>query len=189
MKKKLFIFIIILIAFIGGICINHFISQQSQNNIDSSETQKNERVFDPLSDVPVSNSNTSGNKIVFKSFFAYDEKLNLDEFSNNNEELFYKKIISFDEYLKYKELIPELRTLTEDDFIHYYLIIVISKNIDSIYMFNKLEESDDSISLEILENTRLAETENSPSFSGVAIVLPNITEVPEENINFIIEKN
>ena len=28
-----------------------------------------------------------------------------------------KKIISYDEYLKYQELIPDIRTLTEDDFV------------------------------------------------------------------------
>lgn len=188
MKKKLFILVIILVAFIGGICLNIFISQNNQDN-SNVETPKKERQFNSLSDVPVSNSNTRGNKIVFKSFFAYDETLDLNEFIPQNEELYFKKIISYDEYLNYKSLIPELRTLTEDDFVNYYLIIALSKNIDSIYMFNKLEESDDSISLEILKNKRLSELNSTPIYSGVAIILPNVTEVPNENIKFIIEQN
>ncbi len=188
MKKKLFILIIILVAFIGGICLNMFISQNAQNN-QIIETPKKERQFNPLSDVPVSNSNTHGSKIVFKSFFAYDNTLDLNEFIVQNEEIYFKKIISYDEYLKYKELITELRTLTEDDFVNYYLIIALSKNVDSIYMFNKLEESEDSISLEILKNQKLSEQEATPLYSGVAVILPNITEVPNENIKFVIEEN
>ena len=189
MKKKLFILIIILVAFIGVIGLNFFISQNADNNSDVVEKPKVERQFNPLSDVPVSNSNTHGNKIVFKSFFAYDDTLDLNEFTVANEELYFKKIISYDEYLKYKELIPELRTLTEDDFINYYLIITLSKNIDSIYMFNKIKESDNLLSLEILKNQKLSVQGSTPLYSGVAVILPNITEVPNENIKFIIEEN
>lgn len=189
MKKKLFILIIILVAFIAGICINIFISQNAANNSNIVEEPKKERQFNPLSDVPVSNSNTHGNKIVFKSFFAYDDTLDLNEFIAQNEELYFKKIISYEEYFKYKELIPELRTLTEDDFVNYYLIIALSKNVDSIYMFNKIEESDDLLSLEISRNTKLSETNSTPIYSGIAIILPNITEVPNENIKFVIEQN
>lgn len=186
MKKKLFILIIILFAFIGGICLNIFLSQNDSNII---QEPKKERLFNPLSDVPVSNSNSSSSKTVFKSFFAYDNTLDLNEFLAQGEEIYFKKIISYDEYQKYKELIPELRTLTEDDFVNYYLIIALSKNIDSIYMFNKLEESEDSLSLEILKNKKLSNQPHSPIYSGVAIILPNITEVPNENIKFVIEQN
>lgn len=188
MNKKLFILIIILVAFIGGIALNFFISQNAQTENIVQEPEK-EREFNPLSDVPVSNSNSTGSKIVFKSFFAYDETIDLNEFAVANEELYFKKIISYDEYFKYKELIPELRTLTKDDFVNYYLIIAISKNIDSIYMFNKLEETEDSISLEILKNQRLSEQSSIPLYSGVAVILPNVTEVPDENIKFVIEQN
>ena len=146
MKNKLFILIIILVAFIGGIGLNFFISQNANNNTNIVEKNKKERQFNSLSDVPVSNSNTHGNKIVFKSFFAYDNTLDLSGFIIANEELYFKKIISYEEYFKYKELIPELRTLTEDDFVNYYLIIAISKNIDSVYMFNKTDETDNLLS-------------------------------------------
>ena len=69
MNKKLFILIIILVAFIGGIALNFFISQNAQTENIVQEPEK-EREFNPLSDVPVSNSNSTGSKIVFKSFFA-----------------------------------------------------------------------------------------------------------------------
>ena len=188
MKKKLFILIIILVAFIGGICLNFFVSKNSNNNANVVESLKKERQFNSLSDVPVSNSNTHGNKIVFKSFFAYNNTLDLNEFIVANEELYFKKIISYEEYLKYKELIPELRTLTEDDFVNYYLIIALSKNIDSIYMFDKINESEKQLSLEILKNKKLSNQESTPLYSGVAVILPNITEVPNENIKFVIEE-
>lgn len=189
MKNKLFILIIVLVAFITGICLKHFTSQNNENNSNIVSSPKKERQFNSLSDVPVSNSNGRGNKIVFKSFFAYDDSLDLNEFTSASEELYFKKIISYEEYFKYKELIPELRTLTEDDFVNYYLIIALSKNIDSIYMFNKIEESNESLSLEISRNTRLSETNSTPLYSGVAVILPNITEVQNENIKFKIEQN
>ena len=186
MKNKLFILIIIVLAFITGICLNSLFSQNDSN---INQNQKKERLFTQIPDVPVSNSNAATGKIIFKSFFAYNNDIDLTEFSVQDEGYYFKKIISYDDYQKYKELIPELRTLTEDDFINYYLIIALSKNIDSVYMFNKLEELDNSILLKILKNKQLSPQSTSPIYSGIAIVLPNITEVPEQNIKFEIEQN
>ena len=56
-------------------------------------------------------------------------------------------------------------------------------------MFNRFEESNDSIILNISKNKRLSEQNSIPIYSGVAIILPNITEVPDENIQFKIEQN
>ncbi|MBR3614658.1 MAG: hypothetical protein IKL55_05730 [Clostridia bacterium] len=150
------------------------------------ESNGKARLFPPTNDVPVSNSNSRGTKNVFKSFFAYNE-IELESFSSNNE-LYYKKITSYEEYNKYKSLIPELRTLTENDFINYYLIIVLSKDIEHIYMFNDLIENENSLNLELLKNKILSENTQTPIFSGVAIILPNITEVPTENIKLTIKK-
>lgn len=189
MKNKLFILIIILVAFASGVCLNFFLSKHNKDNQNIVNEPKKERQFNSLINVPVSNSNGPVGKIVFKSFFAYDNTLDLNNFSSQGEDIYFKKIISYDEYIKYKELIPELRTLTEDDFVNYYLIIALSKNIDSVYMFNRFEESNDSIILNISKNKRLSEQNSIPIYSGVAIILPNITEVPNENIQFKIEQN
>ena len=145
------------------------------------------RLFNSTNLPNVSNSDPKGNKIVFKSFFAYDTNIRLDNFQTNDE-FYYKKITSYVEYEQYKKIIPELRTLTENDFINYYLIIAMSKSTDYVYMFNKVEEEENSITLEILKNKTLSITPQKPVFSGVAIILPNIKEVPVENINLTIKK-
>lgn len=162
----------------------------TENNVielTSLELLGKERLFDSQNDVPVSNSDPRGNKIVFKSFFAYDKKIILDEFSTQNE-FYYKKITTYTEYEEYKKLIPELRTLTENDFINYYLVIVMSNSIDSIYMFNDIEEKENSLDLEILKTQRLSNLQNTPIYSGVSIILPNALDVPQENINFTLSK-
>ena len=160
------------------------ISEIETINITSLESYGKARLFNPANSVPVSNAEHRGNGIIFKAFFAYNN-IDLSSFSAD-EEFYYKKIISYSEYQQYKELIPELRTLTENDFINYYLIIAMSKNTDYIYMFNKLYETENSISLEILKNKNLATTSETPTFSGVAIILPNVTEVPIENIELTL---
>ena len=91
------------------------------------------------------------------------------------------------EYLDYKALIPELRTLTRDDFINYYLVIAMSTDIDYIYMLNDIEDEENSLSLEILKNKTLSQTTQIPLYTGVSIVLPNTTEVPVENINLFVK--
>ena len=139
------------------------------------ESVGKERLFSAENLVPVSNADHRGNGYVFKSFFAYDNSIVLDTFSIQDD-LYYKKII------------PELRTLTENDFINYYLVIAMSKSTDSVYMFNGIEEKENSISLELLKNTSLSKISKTPTYSGVAIVLPNILDVPVENIEFTIGK-
>ena len=151
------------------------------------ESVGKERLFSAENLVPVSNADHRGNGYVFKSFFAYDNSIVLDTFSIQDD-LYYKKIITYTEYEEYKKLIPELRTLTENDFINYYLVIAMSKSTDSVYMFNGIEEKEISISLELLKNTSLSKISKTPTYSGVAIVLPNVLDVPVENIEFTIGK-
>ena len=145
------------------------------------------RLFDPKKAVPVSNADHRGNGIVFKSFFAYDNLIILDSFSTKDE-FYYKKITTFAEYEEYKKLVPDIRTLTENDFINYYLVIVMTKDINSTYMFNDIEEKETEISLEILKGQNLSNHSKSPVYSGVSIILPNVLDVPQDNINFTIAK-
>lgn len=165
----------------GHITENNFIELVSLESVGK------ERLFNSANSVPVSNADHRGNGIVFKSFFAYDDSIILDNFSVQDE-FYYKKIISYAEYEEYKKLIPELRTLTENDFINYYLVIAMSKSIDSIYMFNDIEEKENALTLEILKNQALSNTDKKPVYSGVAIILPNVIDVPVENIELTIGK-
>lgn len=162
------------------------ITEKNVIELVSLESVGKERLFNSANSVPVSNAEHRGNGTVFKSFFAYDNSIVLDTFSIQDE-FYYKKIISYAEYEKYKKLIPELRTLTENDFINYYLVIAMSKDIDYIYMLNDVESEDDSVTLEILKNKTLSEPSQVPTFSGVSVILPNVTEVPTENIKLYIK--
>ncbi len=176
---------------VGDIVKAHYLPGHiTENNIIELtylESIGKERLFDPAKAVPVSNADHRGNGIVFKSFFAYDNSIILDSFSTKDE-FYYKKITTFAEYEEYKKLIPDIRTLTENDFINYYLVIVMSKDINSTYMFNDIEEKETEISLEILKGQNLSNHSKSPIYSGVSIILPNVLDVPQDNINFTIAK-
>ena len=163
------------------------ITEKNVIELVSLESVGKERLFNSANSVPVSNADHRGNGIVFKSFFAYDNSIVLDTFSVQDE-FYYKKIISYAEYEEYKKLIPELRTLTENDFINYYLVIAMSKSTDHIYMFNDIEEKEHALTLEILKNQTLSNTDKTPVYSGVAIILPNVIDVPVENIELTIGK-
>lgn len=135
---------------------------------------------------PVSNSESNNSRVIFKSFYAYSNELNLNNFSNQND-FYYKKITSYNEYLKYKELIPELRNLTENDFIYYYLVIVLSQDVEHIYTFEEYKTTENTIDLTILKNKTLSPLDSIPLYSGVAIVLPNVSDFPEEAFNIVNE--
>lgn len=153
----------------------------------SIESVGKERLFNSSNNIPVSNADHRGNGIVFKAFFAYDNSISLDTFSTQDE-FYYKKVTTYAEYEEYKKLIPELRTLTENDFINYYLVIVMSKSTDSIYMFNDIDEKENALTLEILKTQSLSNLSQTPVYSGVSIILPNVLDVPAENIEFTIAK-
>ncbi len=155
--------------------------------INSLESIGKARLFDPANSVPVSNADHRGNGIVFKSFFAYDNSIILDSFTIKDE-FYCKKITTFAEYEEYKKLIPELRTLTENDFINYYLVIVLSKDINTTYMFNGVTEKENALNLEILKGQNLVNHSKTPVYSGVAVILPNVLDTELENINFTIAK-
>ncbi len=142
------------------------------------------RLFKNLADIPVSNSGFLGGNLVFKSFFDYEAKFQLEDF-NIKDEYFVKKIISYDEYLKYQKLIPEIRTLTEDDFIHYYMLIILSKDAQALYTLEEYNETESSLSLSILKHSTIStpSSDKEALFSGVSVVVPNRCDFSVENIN------
>lgn len=147
------------------------------------------RLFNNKSGIPVSNSENLGGNYVFKSFYAYNTSLNLKKFTQK-ENFYLKKIISYQEYLDYKQIIPEIRTLTEDDFINYYLIILISNNIENVYTLEGPDENTTSLTLNILKHQSLSKpsSETEPIYSGISIVVPNRCDFDVENINIITKE-
>ena len=164
------------------------ISEDGIIEVISIESIGKERLFTPAHNIPVSNSDNTG-RIVFKSFFAYNKNISLDLFKVKDDNIYYKKITTYKEYLNYKELIPELRSLTENDFIHYYLVIAMTTDINSIYMFEKINENSENSTaeLEILKTKSLDSTAETPIYSGVSIVLPNVTDYEESSLEFKIK--
>lgn len=144
------------------------------------------RLFDNKSGVSVSNSENLGGNYVFKSFYDYNTSLDLKKF-NQKENLYLKKIISYEEYLEYQKIIPEIRTLTEDDFINYYLIILLSTDIENVYTLERPDEDTNSLTLNILKHQSISKpnTESEPTYSGVSIVVPNRCDFDIENINLV----
>lgn len=144
------------------------------------------RLFTNIANIPVSNSGFLGGNYVFKSFYAYNTSLNIKNFEQK-ENFYLKKIISYEEYLEYQKIIPEIRTLTEDDFINYYLIILLSTDVENVYTLEGPEENIDSLTLNILKHKSISKptTESEPTYSGVSIVVPNRCDFNIENINLI----
>lgn len=142
------------------------------------------RLFNNVADIPVSNSRFLGGNLVFKSIYQYEENINLDDFSKIDNYL-VKKIISYDEYKKYKELIPETRTLTEKDFVNYYLLIILSTESTSLYTLEGYEDLENSLSLSIQKHTTISTpaSDKEPIFSGISVVVPNRCDFDLNNIS------
>lgn len=148
------------------------------------------RIFDEEPKVSVSNSNTQPGTCVYKAFNVLEnEKMETDNFLIRNE-LNFKKIVSYDEYLKYKNMWSGIRELTQEDFINYYLILVIDKNPnkDKAYTFKRLLVEDGYLNLNITEREKNINEEQSRIASGIAIIIPNRTDFEEGKINIVLDK-
>lgn len=133
------------------------------------------RLFKSNIDTPVSNSTSVPGTAVFKQLKIYNNKLKLNSFTNKDD-IYLKKIVSYDEYLKYKKDIPDIRDLTETDFINYYLIIFISIGPDYSYTFEKARPNGDYLDLRVFKHQAISQTENIPTHTGLSIILPNNTD-------------
>ncbi len=142
------------------------------------------RLFRNLANIPVSNSNPVGGVYIFKSLYDYNGTFNKEEFTTIND-YSVKKIISYDEYLKYQELIPDIRTLTEDDFVNYYLLIILSSDVSKVYTLESNDETENSLTLSILKHNSISSptSEKEPLFSGLSVVVPNRCDFDLNNIN------
>ena len=166
---------------------------QEWETVDSDIIEENtntSRIFDEEPKVSVSNSNTQPGTCVYKAFNIFkNEKVETDNFSIRNE-LSFKKIVSYDEYLKYKNMWSGIRELTQEDFINYYLILVIDKNPnkDKAYNFKRMLVEDGHLNLNIAQREANINEKQECVASGIAIIIPNRTDFEEDKINIIKEK-
>lgn len=154
------------------------------------DTTNTSRIFDKEPKVAVSNSNTEPGTCVYKAFNILEkEKMETDNFIIRNE-LCFKKVVSYDEYLKYKNMWSGIRELTQEDFINYYLILVIDKNPnkDKAYTFKRLLVEDGYLNLHIAQRDANIKENQECVASGIAIIIPNRTDFEEDKINVIQEK-
>ncbi len=145
------------------------------------------RIFESNIPVAVSNSNYQPGHTVYNTFsVAKNSEIDTSIFTQNNG-LYLKKITSYVEYLKYKENLPELRELTEDDFIYYYLVILLTDKIDTQYTYSRLRETDEVLNVLVRKSNLLNVSEDSDIlYNGLYMVIPNCSDYPEENINIVI---
>lgn len=154
------------------------------------ENANTDRIFDKEPIVAVSNSNTEPGTCVYKAFNVLKtEELQINEFSVRDE-LCFKKIISYNEYLKYKNMWSGIRELTQEDFINYYLILVIDKNPnkDKAYTFKRMLVDDGHLNLNIAQREANTNEKQEYCASGIAIIIPNRTDFEEDKINIVLDK-
>lgn len=159
-------------------------------SLTSNEISNTNRIFDEPN-VAVSNSNTEPGTTVYKSFnILEDAKSQLRNFSVSNR-IYYKKIISYNEYLKYKGIWNGIRELTPEDFMNYYLVIAIKENESSniAYSCKSVLVEDEKLNLHITSKNSNIENNNlQDSFAtGISIVIPNRMDFAENKINIILD--
>lgn len=149
--------------------------KNNQENIESQEKEMLERKFEDEVTVPLSNSKIPSGYSVYNTFnVTLDDESNIIEKwkTDENTGLKYIKITSYSEYKNIKESLNGLREMTKEDFVNYFMIIVINENIEYVPKFEKLkhEEDRETISLnfckEKQENTDVV-------YNGSWIVMPN----------------
>ena len=148
------------------------------------------RIFDEPN-VAVSNSNTEPGTTVFKSFNVFESPdTQLRDFSFSNG-VYYKKIISYNEYLKYKGIWSEMRELTQEDFINYYLIIAIksSEVSDNVLTCKSVLVEDEKLNLYITSKSLNLDASDWQDVyaTGISVVIPNRMDFTEDKINIILD--
>lgn len=154
------------------------------------ETANTSRIFDKDPTVAVSNSNTEPGTCIYKAFNVLKtEELQIEEFSVRDE-LCFKKIISYNEYLKYKNMWSGIRELTKEDFFNYYLILIVDKNYNEkeSYTFKRLLVENEYLNLNIAQREANTNEKKECIASGIAIIIPNRTDFKEDKINIVLDK-
>lgn len=148
--------------------------ENEQENIEDEETE--ERKFEEEVTTPLSNSNAPAGTNVFNTFnITADDNYNLIEEWENHDDtgLKFIKITSYSEYTKIKESLTNLREMTKEDFINYFIIIVVNKDTNYIPKFERLQHNEKNREeVNLCFNKKEQEDSNSV-YNGSWIVMTN----------------
>lgn len=106
----------------------------------------------------------------FKVLNEESELLSELKKSENQEDLSFIKIVDKDTYDRYRNKWKNLRELTEEDFEHYFAIIVIDKNNKEDISFNSIEKAENNTATIKVDRK---ENEEAYKYSGSLIIMPN----------------
>lgn len=145
------------------------------------ENKEMERRFDEKVTVPISNSKAPAGGTIFNKFsiteedkYAIIENWQQDDITR----LKYKKITSYEEYLQIKESLGEIREMTKEDFINYFMIIVVDIDKENIPRFERRTISDNNKTI-IFNFYKEKQEDNNIIYNGSWIVAPNIYDKKE----------
>lgn len=151
------------------------------DNSNSNDTVTTDiRDYEPT-DIPVSNSGDApASSFVFSPFYVLNTEDTAFTMSYSGD-FRIDKITTYERYLRYKERWGNLRELTREDFIHYYLLLaVVTNDASNIYTVKGMENTDILVQ-KINKHPNVEEL----AYTGIAIIIPNTNDMEESEINII----
>lgn len=121
----------------------------------------------------------------FKVLNEESELLSELKKSEIQEDLYFVKIVNKDTYDRYRNKWKKLRELTEEDFEHYFAIIVIDKNNKEDISFNSIEKAENNTATIKVDRK---ENEEDYKYSGSLIIMPNSVDsihMVGTNVDFV----
>ena len=156
--------------------------ESNQENTENEEIE--ERKFEEELTTPLSNSNAPAGSYVHNTFdVTSDDKIDIiEDWKEDNESgLKYRKITSYSEYLKIKEALSNIREMTKDDFINYFMVIFINQDTNYVPKFEKVECNRSEGIARILIYKKARES-NDSDYNGSWVVMPNNNDKYEFSI-------
>ena len=152
-KIILTIFLIIVIIGVIAYLLNKKDSNLEQTTGETLENEQEsvankeieERNFEEEVTTSLSNSNAPAGTNVFNTFnITKDDNYNIINEWENHEStgLRFIKITSYSEYRKIKEALTNLREMAKEDFINYFMIVVINEDTNYIPKFEKVQHNE-----------------------------------------------
>lgn len=156
--------------------------KSGEENIDNQERKFEKEVTTPLSD-----SKAPAGAFVYNTFkITTSDNYNLikDWENDDKTELRYIKITSYNEYTKVKESIGNLRKMTKEDFINYFMIIVVNEDISYIPKFEKLQHNNKNSEKADLIFHKQKQEEKDYVYNGSWVIMANKYDKYELNIKY-----
>jgi cell division protein FtsL len=157
---------------------NSYILLPDESNMDKSETT-----------AQISNSDVEAGKILdynFKVLNDENDSLTYFKKSTDNENLRIVKITSKSDYDMLTQKWKNLRELTEDDFKHYFALVIIDTNKNEEISFDEFS----NVTLETNIEGRLVtlnkkESEDDYKYSGTLLIVPNSMDVISSGLTIL----